>query len=113
MLLTDVHLMANFFNSTADCGALPLPVNGSLLQTITTEGSVAVFQCDPGFVPEGEMTAVCGRNGRWIPDPGGITCSPIPTPTSTQTSTQTFTEAIFTPSSMPDFTEPSESQLLS
>ena len=76
-------------------------------RTNTTEGSVVVFQCDPGFVPEGEMTAVCGSDGQWTPNPGGVTCSPGPTPT------QTFTEAlIFTPSSTPDFTGPGESQLL-
>ena len=80
---------------TADCGAPPLPVKGSLLQphTNTTEGSVVVFQCDPGFVPEGEMTAVCGRDDQWTPNPGGVTCSPRPT-TFTQTFTQTSTQAL-------------------
>ena len=79
---------------TADCGAPPPPVKGSLLQphTNTTEGSVVVFQCGPGFVPEGEMTAVCGRDGQWTPNPGGVTCSPRPTPTFTQTFTQTSTQ---------------------
>ena len=97
----------------ADCGAPPSPVNGSLLQpnTNTTEGSVVVFQCDPGFVPEGVMTAVCGRDGQWTPNPGGVTCSPGPIPTPTLT--QTFTAALmFTPSATPDFTGPGESQLL-
>ena len=66
-----------------------------------------VFQCDPGFVPEGEMTAVCGRDGQWTPSPGGVTCSPRPTPTSTQTFTQT---SIVTSTSDP--TGAGESQLL-
>ena len=97
---------------TADCGAPPPPVKGSLLQphTNTTEGSVAVFQCDPGFVPEGEMTAVCGSDGQWTPNPGGVTCSLRPT----QTFTQTFTEAsILTPrlSATPHPTGPGENQL--
>ena len=103
------------FNSTADCGAPPPPFNGSLLQphTNTTEGSVVMFQCDPGFVPEGVITAVCDSGGQWTPNPGGVTCSPRPTPTPTQTfrqtSTQTFTEAsIVTSTSDP----PGESQLL-
>ena len=59
----------------------------------TTEGSVVVFQCDPGFIPEGVMTAVCGRDGRWTPNPGGVSCSPRPTPTFTQALTQTPTQA--------------------
>ena len=64
-------------NSTADCGALPLPVNGFLLPpyTNTTEGSVAAFQCDSGFVPEGVMTAVCESDGQWTPNSGNVTCS--------------------------------------
>ena len=80
------------FNPTADCGAPPPPVNGSMQShTNTTEGSVAVFQCDPGFVPEGVMTAVCGSDSQWTPSPGGVTCSPRPTqiPIPTQTSTPT------------------------
>ena len=40
------------------------------------------------------MIAVCGRDGRWTPNPGGVTCSPIPTPTFTQTFTQTSTQAL-------------------
>ena len=81
----------------ADCGAPPPPVNRFLVQpdTNTTEGSVVVFQYDPGFVPgpEGEMTAVCGSDGQWSPSPGGVTCSPRPTQTFTQTITQTSTQA--------------------
>ena len=29
------------------------------------------------------MTAVCGMNGQWTPNLGGVTCSPRPTPTFT------------------------------
>ena len=103
------------FNSTVDCGAPLPPVNGSFLQphTNTTEGSVVVFQCDPGFDPEGEVTAVCGRDGQWTPNPGGVTCSPTPTQTFTPTFTQTFTEAsIVTSSFTSDPTGPGENQLL-
>ena len=82
------------FNPVADCGAPPPPVNGSLLQpyTNTTEGSVVVFQCNSGFVPEEEMTAVCGNDGQWVPYPGNVTCSPRPTQTSTQAFTEIFTQ---------------------
>ena len=77
----------------ADCGAPPPPVNGDLMQphTNTTEGSVVVFQCDSGFVPEGEMTAVCGSDGQWTPNPGSVTCSPTQTFSQTLTPTQTST----------------------
>ena len=90
----------------ADCGAPPPPVNGFLQpHTNTTVGSLVVLQCDPGFVPEGVVIAVCGRDGQWTPNPGGATYSPGPT--------QTFTEAsTFTPSATPDFTGPGETQLL-
>ena len=52
-----------------------------------------MFQCDPGFVPEGVMTAVCGRDGQWTPNPRGVTCSPRPTQTFTQASTESPTQA--------------------
>ena len=77
-------------NPTVDCGAPPPPVNGFLQSHAnTTEGSVAGFHCDPGFVPEGEITALCGSNGQWNPNPRGVICSPrltqafTPTPSST------------------------------
>ena len=87
-------------NPTVDCGTPPPPVNGSFLQphTNTTEGSVVVFQCEPGFVPKGVMTAVCGRDGQWTPSPGGVTCSPRPTQMFTQIVTQV---SILTSSSIP------------
>ena len=98
-----------WLSPTADCGAPPPPVNGFLQSyTNTTEGSVVVFWCNPGFVPGGEMTAVCGSDSQWTPNPGGVTCSPRPTPTSTQTSTET---SVVTPSATPDSTGPGESQL--
>ena len=80
------------FNITVDCGAPPPPVNGFLqLCMNTTEGSVVVFWCNPGFVPGGVMAAVCGSDSQWTPSPGGVTCSPRPTqiPIPTQTSTPT------------------------
>ena len=95
-----LYIFDSHFNPTADCGAPPPPVNGDLLQphTNTTEGSVVVFQCDPGFVPEGVMTAACGRDGQWTPNPGGVTCGPVPTPAFTQTFTKVL---VLTPGSTP------------
>ena len=51
------------------------------------------------------MTTVCGRDGQWTPNPGGVTCSPTPTLTPTQTS-------MLTQSSATDPTGPGESELL-
>ena len=94
---------------TADCGAPPPPVNGSLLQpdSNTTEGSVVVFQCDPGFVPKGEMTAVCGRDGQWYPNPGHVICSPRPVQTFTEAPTNAPTS---TQMSTPDEPRPGENE---
>ena len=33
------------------------------------------FRCNPGFLPEGEMTATCTNAGIWSPDPAGVDCS--------------------------------------
>ena len=78
----------------ADCGAPPPPVSGSVQShTNTTEGSVVVFQCNSGFVPEGEMTAMCESDGQWTPNPGGVTCSLRPTQTFTQAATPTQTSS--------------------
>ena len=35
------------------------------------------------------MTAVCGSDGQWTPNPGGVTCSPRPTQVITLASPQT------------------------
>ena len=41
------------------------------------EGSALLYQCNPGFGPVGEMTAVCAANGNWSPDPANVTCREI------------------------------------
>ena len=35
------------------------------------------FQCNPGLLPEGEMTATCTNAGVWNPDPAGVVCRNI------------------------------------
>ena len=32
------------------------------------------FQCNPGFLPEGETSATCTNAGVWRPDPAGVEC---------------------------------------
>ena len=34
-----------------------------------------VFGCNPGFVPAGNMTAVCASDGSWIPHPAELRCT--------------------------------------
>ena len=98
------------FNPIADCGAPPSLVSGSVQPHNTTEGSVVVFQCDRGFVPEGEMTAVCGGDGQWTPNPGSVTCSPRPTQAPTQVPTQAPAQPS-TPTQTSTPTKPGENQL--
>ena len=33
-----------------------------------------MFGCNPGFVPAGNMRAVCASDGRWSPDPAELKC---------------------------------------
>ena len=33
------------------------------------------FRCEPGFIPAGRMRAVCGADGRWIPNPAEVRCT--------------------------------------
>ena len=35
----------------------------------TIMGSEIHYQCQPGFLPEGRRTLLCGGNGMWNPDP--------------------------------------------
>ena len=42
--------------------------------TSTVEGSNVTYQCDDGLAPEGTMTAVCGEDGEWRPNPGDVEC---------------------------------------
>ena len=42
--------------------------------TSTVEGSEITYQCDDGLTPEGNVTAVCGEDGEWRPNPGDVEC---------------------------------------
>ena len=41
----------------------------------TTEGAEISFMCNPGFVPAENVTAVCGADGRWNPNPATLVCT--------------------------------------
>ena len=56
------------------------PGNGSIVAVPNTLGDTEIFiRCDTGFVPTGNMTAVCtsdgmSPNGTWTPDPATLVC---------------------------------------
>ena len=64
------------YSPIVDCGYPDPPVNGSFGGDITStvEGSEITYQCDDGLTPEGTMTAVCGEDGEWRPNPGDVEC---------------------------------------
>ena len=69
-----------FSGLLGDCGVPASPTNGTVAYTITTEGSLATFQCSAGLIPGEVMTAVCENSGggaRWSPDPGDLSCSTV------------------------------------
>ena len=62
----------------ANCGVPVPPDNGTILNyTSSLEGLVVYYQCDSGFGPLGEMSAVCAANGGWSPDPADVTCREV------------------------------------
>ena len=67
------------FNAyAANCGVPRPSGNGTIVNyNGTVEGSALFYQCNPGFSPVGEMTAVCATNGSWSPDPANLTCREI------------------------------------
>ena len=59
----------------ANCGDPTVPTNGSIgTYQNTSAGTKIVFGCNPGFVPVGDMTAVCASDGSWTPDPATLVC---------------------------------------
>ena len=61
---------------TATCSRdPPSPTGGSVNSTNHIEGSVAIFQCDTGLVPDELLAAVCTTSGKWVPNPGDLSCS--------------------------------------
>ena len=54
-----------------DCGFISAPANGQVLPINgTTVGSVATFNCSPGYVLSPQQAiATCGTDGLWSPSP--------------------------------------------
>ena len=50
---------------TADCGR-PSHIRGAVVNFVSTlEGSVAMYRCAQGHVPDGNGRIVCGSDGFW------------------------------------------------
>ena len=47
----------------------------------TTEGSVIVYQCQQSGLCSSQTSSVCGKDGRWNPDPSQVVCMMASTPT--------------------------------
>lgn len=58
-----------------DCGVPEPPMNGSVVYTRTTEGANLTFDCDIFFFPVDTPTAVCTREGVWVPLPAEYNCT--------------------------------------
>ena len=53
-----------------DCGDLEAPDNGTVdLRDGTTFASIAVYDCDDGFLPTGAIVRVCLETGQWSDEP--------------------------------------------
>ena len=64
------------FLPPANCSDPTPPIDGSIEPyQNTAEGTVIFFMCNPMFVPTERMTATCGCNGMWTPEPASLTCT--------------------------------------
>ena len=60
----------------ANCSDPIVPINGFIVPyQNTTEGAKIVFGCDSGYFPTENVTAVCGADGRWNPNPSTLVCT--------------------------------------
>ena len=53
------------------------PQNGSVDdRSSTNDGYMVVYYCNPGFLPDVQMIAVCSTaNGIWVPQPADLVCT--------------------------------------
>ena len=64
------------FFHLVNCGNPTSPGSGYLeAYENTTDGAMIFFRCELGFIPAGRMRAVCGADGRWIPNPAELRCT--------------------------------------
>ena len=51
--------------AVVDCGPLAAPMNGSIIISETTFGSISTFMCNEGFNQSGSSIRQCEANGNW------------------------------------------------
>ena len=49
----------------ADCGYLPAPENGAVKLSATTVGGRANYNCNEGYMLEGQYRRECAADGKW------------------------------------------------
>lgn len=59
----------------ADCGVPSSNSHVLLFYNSTMEGSIVIYQCMEGLLPNITMNAACQAGGVWIPNPAMHTCS--------------------------------------
>ena len=62
---------------------LPDPDNGMVTLTGTSPGDTATYNCDDGYVLDGEQVLICQSNGWWDSDPSLCIPSTTITPPGT------------------------------
>ena len=66
---------ATVFTASVSCGTPSFASRVDMEPiTSTTVTSEIVYQCQSGFLPEGNMTSVCGEDGMWTPNPATLMC---------------------------------------
>ena len=75
ILWLDTFMCYNFL-PPVNCSDPTPPMDGSIASyQNTTEGAEISFMCNQMFVPTERMTAMCGADQRWSPDPAGHRCT--------------------------------------
>ncbi len=62
-------------SAAVDCGAPSVSSDVMVFPFLaTSEGAEIMYQCRSGFQPQETITAVCGGNALWSPDPALHNC---------------------------------------
>lgn len=63
--VVDIDLYAVAFSTAKNCGALAVPLNGSIAGRETTFPNTVTFSCDEGFLLNGSTVRRCQADGSW------------------------------------------------
>ena len=74
LLCLHTHILLIIFHAVS-CVLPTRNSNISLSFNSTLDGSLLTYRCATGLVPGQEKTAVCHKNGSWVPDPVQHICS--------------------------------------